>query len=145
MPSPHVTQPQLAPPSRHIFPTQVYYTGYDQVHHAYLVLVPDAVPAIESIANPSESTINSATDVPLTEASGSIGNASDNSACQTHVNEPQVDYNMKSPEDKTMDTKGTCDVSGNPVRSIAEGTHVANSQYRFSVVIPEEGEEFVWL
>ena len=142
MPFSEVTQRHIAPPSRHIFPTQVYYTGYDQVHHAYLVLVPDAVPKIESCANPgpSDSTINSDTDVPRTDASGNIGNASDNSARKAHVKEPQVD-DLDSSEDK----KGKCELSGNPVRGITEGTDVANPEFRLSVVIPEEGGEFVWL
>ena len=144
MPPPEMTQPHLAPPSRQIFPTQVYYTGYDQVHHAYLVLVPDAAPAKESFANPSDITINSDTDVRRTDASGNIGNASDNSVRQTHVKKRKVDY-LDSPEDNTMNTKGTSEVSGNPVRSLAEDTKVANPEFRLSVVIPEEGGEFVWL
>ena len=146
MPSPDVTQPHLAPPSRHIFPTQVYYTGYDQVHHAYLVLVPDAAPGIasKSIANPCVSVDNSDTDVRRSDVSGNIGNASDNAVRQTHVTESQVDY-PDCPKDKTMNTKDTCEVLDKAERCITEGTNVANPEFRLSVVIPEEGGEFVWL
>ena len=148
---PEVPQRRLTPPPRDLITTRAYYTASDQLHHVYLVLIPDDVPArnLEPIItnDPDNETRETNTVANRRNTSSESNDATPVGQANRSPGYERREDGMDSAEHKTDHPACTVSeqMSNTPGQSHTEDGTVGNAYNRLSVVIPEESEDFVWL